>query len=90
MTVKAIVTHRALIKRINRALKKKNRYAGLKTTISERARFDLGDYYILDWRRNVITRRYIVLKNLAMELGVLKPYERLEKTHDTTHKRRKS
>lgn len=69
------VTARAMTQRINRALAPNEQ---LKATRGARAQTELGAYYIVDVRRNAITRSRIDLEELAKELGVLQPYERLE------------
>jgi len=66
-----------LMARINRKLGHDGEQ--LKATRSERARLELGDYYIIDADRNVILHKDCELVELARELGVLKPYEALER-----------
>ena len=70
------VGKRALIARINRTLKKDDEM--LKATRGERARSDLGDYYIIDVRGNLILHKDVDLEDLGRELGVLKGVEHLE------------
>jgi hypothetical protein len=67
------VTARALIQRINRALKKDDQV--LRQARGERARLDLGDYYVVNTRRNFIDAQHVNVEALARELDVLKPYE---------------
>ena len=35
----------------------------MKTTRGERAKFDVGDHYVLDWRRNIV----VLTLGLALE-----------------------
>jgi hypothetical protein len=70
------VTTRALLQRINRALKKDDEM--LKTTRGERGRSDLGDYYVLDLNRNFVTRHDVDPEALGRKLGVLKDFEHIE------------
>jgi len=71
------ITMRALIQRINRALKKENEFEVLKIT---RGRWrggagDLGRYYTVDENRNAVTGQHIDPEKLGRKLGVLKDYE---------------
>jgi hypothetical protein len=72
---KAAITERALIQRINRKLWHDDEV--LKTARSERARFDLGDYYVLDWRINGIVGKNVDPEEMGRELGVLKAWEKV-------------
>ena len=72
----ASVSTRALLQRINRALAKRDEV--VKTTRGDRLRFDLGEYYCVDYDRNLIVEDHIDLEDLGRELGVLKGWERLE------------
>jgi hypothetical protein len=65
----------ALIKRINRRLRVDDEM--LRTTRGERARLDLGDYYVHDFRRNFITEHHVNPEDLGRELGVLSDNERV-------------
>jgi len=67
------VTARALMQRINRALRKDDQM--LRQARGERARLDLGEFYIVDTRINGITGKDVNVEALARELDVLKPYE---------------
>jgi hypothetical protein len=75
---KVPVTMRALIARINRKLTGDDMQ--LKKTKGVRARIDLGDYYVLNTRYNAIMYHYKDCdpEELGRELGVIKPYERLD------------
>ena len=68
------VSERALLARINRHLAPA---AVLKKAKGARARAELGDFYLLDLRRNVPCRPRVKLEAYGRELGVLAPYERL-------------
>lgn len=70
------ISGRALIQRINRKLKLEDQV--LRAARGERARMDLGEYYIIDVRHNFVLFKDIGLKELGRELGVLAKYERLE------------
>jgi len=77
------VTMRALIQRINRRLKREHQdgernLETVKATRSPRARQDLGDYYLLNLERNLITGTHVDLEKFGRELGVLQRYERVE------------
>jgi len=67
------VSLRALIARINRKLRADDQM--LKATRGERARGDLGDFYLLDFNRNIIRDQRVDPEELGRELGVLKPWE---------------
>jgi hypothetical protein len=67
------VTTRALIQRINRKLKPD--LEALKVSRGERMRFDLGEYYVIDYRLNAIQRHNVDPEALARELGVLRAWE---------------
>jgi hypothetical protein len=63
----------ALIKRINRRLAEND--ARLRTSRSERCRFDLGNYYVHDVNRNFIVETHVDPEVLGRELGALQDYE---------------
>ena len=63
------VTLRAVIQRINRKLAGEDKR--LKATRGERARSDLGDYYLLNVNRNFIAAHHVDPEALARELGVI-------------------
>jgi len=69
------VTRRALFQRIDRVLWKAGER--LRTYRGGTSRSALGDLYIVDVKRNVVTGSHIDLERYGRELGVLKPYERL-------------
>ncbi len=72
---KVPVTERAVVQRINRKLRDDDQV--LKVTRGERARLDLGDFYILNWRLNVIADKFVDPEEMGRELGVLQPWERV-------------
>jgi CRISPR/Cas system-associated protein Csx1 len=69
--IKILVTRRNLFQRINRALKAKGR----------RLRTHLGKsgFYVVDLKRDRILSVNHDLEKLGKELGVLNPWERVEK-----------
>ena len=69
------VTMRALFVRVSRALAKKGQV--LKTTRGGRAQAELGRFYVIDQRRNVIVDKAVDLEAFARKLGALKDYEHL-------------
>ena len=69
------VTARALIQRINRALADNGEI--LKAPRGAQALQELGDYYILDTKRNCVTRKDVDIEAVGRTLGVLKAYEAL-------------
>jgi hypothetical protein len=68
------VTTRALTQRINRKLRDDDRM--VKPSRGERARADLGDFYVLDFKKNAVLQKNIDLGALGRELGALQPFER--------------
>lgn len=62
-----------LVKRINRTLAVETQI--LRKTRGQRARLDLGDYYIHDRSRNLALDTYVDPESLGRELGVLNPHE---------------
>ena len=73
---KVAVTERALIQRINRALRKRDEV--LKRTRGTHALRDLGDYYVVDVRRNAVVAADVNPEAYGRELDVLAPYERVK------------
>jgi hypothetical protein len=69
------VSERALVQRINRHLKKRD--AVLKATRGGQAREELGDYYVIDGARNIVSAKHVDVEALGRELGALMPYERV-------------
>jgi len=74
-TMKVSVSERALVQRINRALAKDDRV--LKKARSGRARFDLGEYYILDRSIPSVVEDHCDLEKVGRELGALTGWEQL-------------
>jgi hypothetical protein len=72
---KVPVTMRALMQRINRKLKPDDEV--LKVARSERVEQELGKYYTLDHRRNVLIHKDVDPEELGRELGVLRDYEKV-------------
>jgi hypothetical protein len=62
----------AVIKRVNRRLQPEEM---LKITRGDRQRLELGDYYIIDYRRNFIINKDVDPETVARELGVLENWE---------------
>jgi hypothetical protein len=82
---KVPISERALSARINRALVA-GRLLGdndlrLKKTKGAKARQDLGDYYVLNTRRNYVVHRYkdVDLEQLGREVGAIAEWEELNR-----------
>ena len=73
--MKVPVSHAALIARINRRLAHDDKR--LRKSRSERARQALGEWHIINVNRNLISATDVDPEELARELGILAPYERL-------------
>lgn len=69
------VTVRALLQRINRTLEADERV--VKSSRGARAEAELGRYYVIDRRRNVIVDKAVDLEALGRKLGALQEYEHL-------------
>jgi len=72
------VSTRAVIQRINRAFAKNGSDEWLKIARGWRYRLDCGQYYTINLHHNCIARHDVSPKDLARELGVLKPYEEVK------------
>lgn len=72
---KVPVTTRALVQRINRALAKDEEQLRKARTAQTAAA--VGDFYVVDLRRNVVAYQHVDLEALGRKLGVLQPYETL-------------
>jgi len=70
------ITRRALIQRLQRALKEDELI--LRAARNERVRQEMGDYYTIDLRTSGVMERDVDLEDIAREYGVLKDYEKLE------------
>ena len=75
MKQKVPVTMRAVIQRINRKLAPN--MEKLLAARSERVRRDLGDYYVVDQRRNFLIHKDVDPETYAREIGVLAEWEKL-------------
>jgi hypothetical protein len=75
MMVKAMTSMSAIEDRVRRKLKQKGQ--SLRKPLSATSIRECGNYYILD-DRNYIAAKHINLIDLAKELGVLKPGEKVE------------
>ncbi len=75
--VKKMVTMRALLQRINRALEKEGEQ--LKTLRGDAELAELGRYYVVDYNTNTITAQHVDPEAWGRELGVLKAYEQVRK-----------
>jgi hypothetical protein len=71
---KCKVRERALIARINRKLALARWRCGAR---GASAQHDVGQYYLLNWRRESVVRTHVSLEQLARELGVLRPWEEI-------------
>lgn len=74
--MKAQITTRALIQRINRALAKENEV--LKTSRTAKMIDSVGDYYTVKINGSCISRVRVDLEKLGRDLGIFKPYEKVE------------
>ena len=69
------ISERSLIRRVNRKLADDNQV--LRMARGERAKRHVGEFYIVDTRRNFIVSKYINLLMFAREMGVLRPWEHI-------------
>jgi hypothetical protein len=67
------VSRPALLARINRRLRPGNQQ--LRASRSERARSQVGDFYVVDVERNFMVDDHVDPVELATRLGVLNAYE---------------
>jgi hypothetical protein len=73
------ISERALIQRINRALKDKGEI--LKAARSPRVADEVGQHFVVRLtgkRNNVVTQRHVDVEALGRELGVLNEWEDIE------------
>jgi len=76
---KVLVSKRALVQCINRAISKEGQMGRkLKATRGDRARIDLGDFYIIDIHRNSIVGHHVDPEEMARQLGALAKWEAVE------------
>ena len=79
MSNKAIVSERAVIARINRALA--GNWEALRVNRpGTKWESELGRYYLVDLSLNTINAQHVDLAELAAELEVLKGYEELDES----------
>ena len=71
----AAISYRALVQRINRALRTDFRV--LRKSRSWRERSNLGAFHIVDTYRNVVVALNVNPEVLALDLGVMRPSERI-------------
>lgn len=73
------VTERAIIQRVNRKFVSEYGRLGreLKKTRGERAKLDLGDFYILDKKGNFIWEHHVDPEETARDMEVLADWEYL-------------
>lgn len=64
------IREHSLIRRINRKLAEDDQVLRL-----ARAKRDVGEFYVVDTRRNFIVSKHIDLVMIAREMGALKPWE---------------
>jgi hypothetical protein len=75
MSTRLRITRQAAIQRINRHLKKEDRVLRKNRRESDST---LGEYFIVDLRRNVIWDKDADVEEVGREIGALKPYEKIE------------
>jgi hypothetical protein len=75
-TRKVMITERALVQRINRALAKEDEVVK-KSRADSRMEMQYGTYYSVNQRTNNIANGNIDIESMGRELGVLKEYEAL-------------
>jgi len=74
------VSMRALVQRINRHLKENDEI--MKSPRGRRMRWDVGDFYVIDAKRNFVVSKDVDPEALGRELGVLKPWEKVEEIEE--------
>lgn len=75
MKKKVPVSQRAIMARIKRALAKEGK--ALKISRSHMEREHYGDAFVIDLGMTQAVKAHVDLKELALELGVLKAYEEM-------------
>lgn len=68
-----VVSERAVIQRINRKLRPDLQM--LRKARGVRAVYDVGQFCVVDLRRNLVLHTHVDVEDLAHELEVLKPWE---------------
>ena len=76
------ITKRALLQRVNRALNKDDRQ--LKKAVGAKLQQNVGEYYVVDLRRNAVAMLDVDPVELARKLDVLQPWERVA-NEDAVH-----
>ena len=71
--MKVPVTERSVVARVNRRLQAAGEQ--LKPARSEQVRAQVGDWYVLNVKRNGIVRKDVALEVIARECGALKDWE---------------
>lgn len=74
---KVPVSERALFARIDRALDKQEERLR-RCRPGSRSHWELGDYYVINWRIGGLVHKDVDIEDLGRELGVLRDYEKLE------------
>lgn len=72
------ISERALLARMNRKMAS-DEIQVKKSRIGSSVHQELGDYYSIDLKRNVVDSKHIDLEALARQLGVLAAFEELAK-----------
>jgi hypothetical protein len=67
------VTARSLVRRINRKLKPKDEV--LRRARGAKVQLDLGRYYVVNFRMNMLIDKNVDIKDLGREVGALGPNE---------------
>ncbi|MFB8828215.1 hypothetical protein [Azotobacter salinestris] len=76
--MKVKVTERALLARINRALRKDNQQL-YRCREDSQAYEELGDFYAVDTAQDVVMARHVDLAMWARDLGMLPDWEELQR-----------
>ena len=69
----------AVRNRVDRALRLENDRVRLKRSRGAKCVQDLGEWFVLEIYRNFVVQHHIDLEAYARELGVLAPYEEMER-----------
>lgn len=70
---KVPITKRAILQRLNRVLKPYG--MRLKKTVGAKAEMELGEFYVLDTKHNVIAEKKVDVEKLGRKHKVLAPWE---------------
>ena len=74
---KAPVSRRALIQRLNRKLAKDG--FTVKKTSGKQAKIEVGEFFVLNLERGVVTEKHVNLETLGRKHGVLAEWERMDR-----------